>query len=218
METTVLRLLMPLVVCMNVVYSDNLPKYIAAQSELEDAREALENNIVSMEGEIPSADDPRRHYTVILHVLQSQAFANVGCDESYYNEHYQHDIDALALEGAYKPQKTIEMTKQLIIDIKNKTDNIRALIRKECNNLLLEKCDPDIHREVTADPETYKTEAVVFFAAAKVASEINKKQLEFEQAAKDFAGRTYVWSEDKLKDAILALAYLNHLMGYTNKC
>ncbi|XP_026728753.1 uncharacterized protein LOC113494560 [Trichoplusia ni] len=192
-----------------------VPPYLKYKEEIKIAEAALKENILSMEGNIPLLDDPRRQYAQIVYVVTYEAIGQAGCVYEEYSEIYQKDLNSSLPLALSRPQLAIDEVNNLLERFKHKS----AIISKLIHDCVGPKCDVVVDYFIKQDLQKYAEAAAIFIAAGKAAIIQNENAKKIEKITKNLDAQKFlIKGAEILKKYVLTLADLYRALnvGFIN--
>ncbi|PZC72930.1 hypothetical protein B5X24_HaOG210337 [Helicoverpa armigera] len=103
--------------------------YLAYDEVIGETWATLIENVLSMDGNIPQLNDPRRHYAQIINVINKAGSERSGCLLIDYDSHYPKIVNGSLAQGLANTQEVVTEIKGLIADLQNITKEVAEIVR-----------------------------------------------------------------------------------------
>uniref|UniRef100_A0A2A4JWD5 Uncharacterized protein n=1 Tax=Heliothis virescens TaxID=7102 RepID=A0A2A4JWD5_HELVI len=110
------------------------PPYVDYKKAIEKALTTVQENVLSIDGDVPHLNDPRRHYTQILNVIIEGGEERSGCIPIDYDLHYPDIVNASLAQGLANPQDVVTEISELIEEISNVTHEVADIVQLVVQN------------------------------------------------------------------------------------
>nr|XP_049698736.1 uncharacterized protein LOC126055093 [Helicoverpa armigera] len=183
--------------------TSQLPPYVDYEMAIQSALTTLEENVLSVDGDIPQLDDPKRHYIPIINVILEGAKRRDGCFIPDYDGQYPEIVNASLAQGLANPQGVVTELSELIEVLRNITKQIVNMVEPYLKEESSEHADELIAEGITLKQNLEK-ENDVYLAVGAAAQALDKINPFLLETALNYTTTTFA-VEDKeyvLKDAI----------------
>uniref|UniRef100_A0A2A4JW21 Uncharacterized protein n=1 Tax=Heliothis virescens TaxID=7102 RepID=A0A2A4JW21_HELVI len=178
------------------------PPYVDYQKAIDEVIAELQDNVLSIDGDIPHLNDPRRHYTQVLNVIIEGGEDRSGCLVPDYDSHYPEIVNASLAQGLANTQDVVTEISDFIEEISNITHEIIDIVQDGVKNGG-EHANQLISEKITL-AGNLKEQNEVYLSVGEAAEALVKINPFLLEASENYATTTFA-VEDKenvLKDVI----------------